>query len=133
MEFTQTDCQQGHVSPSSTGGRCIGWFWNFGNASAIDYYIEHLVTPLALSPTIDGVFYDAFNYVYYYIFQPCTVALPSQQVALFNPFWGGLGTCSFWRFLASVDHLLLCSRAARSRTTRHRLNRSVLQYDKPAY
>lgn len=64
MEFTQTDCQQGHVSPGSTGGRCVGWFWNFANASARDYYIEHLVTPLALSPTIDGVFYDAFNYGY---------------------------------------------------------------------
>jgi hypothetical protein len=61
--FTQTDCQQGHTSPSATDGRCIGHFWNFANDSAADYFIEHIVRPLAVSP-IDGVFFDATNYGY---------------------------------------------------------------------
>jgi hypothetical protein len=63
-EFSQTNCQQAHTSPAATGGRCTGYFWNFGNASARDYFIENLVAPLALAPMIDGIFYDAVNYGY---------------------------------------------------------------------
>ena len=59
-EFSRTNCQQMH----SASPHCVGWFWNFANASARDYYVEHIVLPLALSPTIDGVFFDAFNYGY---------------------------------------------------------------------
>jgi hypothetical protein len=51
-----------HTNPAATGGRCTGYFWNFGNASARDYFIEHLVAPLALAPMIDGIFYDAVNF-----------------------------------------------------------------------
>ena len=59
-EFSRTNCQQ----MRSASPHCVGWFWNFANASARDYYVEHIVLPLALSPTIDGVFFDAFNYGY---------------------------------------------------------------------
>ena len=34
------------------------------NASARDYFVEHVVSPLATSPSIDGVFYDGFNWGY---------------------------------------------------------------------
>ena len=34
------------------------------NASARDYFVENLVTPLAISPMIDGVFFDAVNFAY---------------------------------------------------------------------
>ena len=61
---TNTDCQQAHTSPSATGGRCTGYFWNMANASARDYYIENIVAPLAANTVIDGVFFDAFNYGY---------------------------------------------------------------------
>ncbi|EOD11145.1 hypothetical protein EMIHUDRAFT_452510 [Emiliania huxleyi CCMP1516] len=59
-EFSRTNCQQ----MRSASPHCVGWFWNFANSSARDYYVEHIVLPLALSPTIDGVFFDAFNYGY---------------------------------------------------------------------
>ena len=29
-----------------------------------DYFIEHIITPLADAPMIDGVFFDCFNYAY---------------------------------------------------------------------
>ena len=41
----------------------MGWFWNFANISARDYFVAHLVAPLAEAP-IDGVFFDAVNYGY---------------------------------------------------------------------
>ena len=59
-EFTHTDCQQMGENPPN----CVGWFWNFGNASARDYFVDHLVGPLAAAGTIDGVFFDAVNYGY---------------------------------------------------------------------
>lgn len=62
-EFSQTNCQQAHTSTAATGGRCDGYFWNMANASARDYFVENLVTPLAISPMIDGVFFDAVNFV----------------------------------------------------------------------
>ena len=62
--FTQTDCQQGHTTPKDTNNRCLGYFWNFGNASARDYFVDHLVAPLATAGAIDGVFFDATNYGY---------------------------------------------------------------------
>ena len=64
FEFSDTDCQQGHTSPSATADRCVGYFWNMANASARAYFLEHLVAPIAKAPMIDGVFYDAFNYGY---------------------------------------------------------------------
>jgi hypothetical protein len=38
----------------SQNPRCIGWFWNFANTSARDYYVEKVVLPLATATTIDG-------------------------------------------------------------------------------
>jgi hypothetical protein len=59
-EFSRTNCYQlGTNDP-----HCIGWFWNFANASARDYYVREVVAPLAHAPMIDGVFFDAFNYAY---------------------------------------------------------------------
>jgi len=62
--FTNTDCRQGHTTAAATGNRCTGYFWNMGNSSARDYFVTKLVTPLAISPAIDGVFFDAVNYGY---------------------------------------------------------------------
>jgi len=59
-EFSRTNCYQMHTSDK----HCVGYFWNFANASAREYFVEHIVSPLALAPGIDGVFYDAFNYGY---------------------------------------------------------------------
>ena len=59
-EYTRTNCQQMH----STDAHCVGYFWNFANASARDYYVAHLVGPLAEAPMIDCVFFDAVNYGY---------------------------------------------------------------------
>ena len=53
-------CLQEHTSDK----HCVGWFWNFANASARDYFVSHLVAPLAEAPFIDGVFFDAVNYGY---------------------------------------------------------------------
>jgi hypothetical protein len=53
-------CLQEHTSDK----HCVGWFWNFANASARDYFVSHLVAPLAEAPSIDGVFFDAVNYGY---------------------------------------------------------------------
>ena len=47
-------CEQEHTSDK----HCVGWFWNFANASARDYFVARLVAPLAAAP-IDGVFFDA--------------------------------------------------------------------------
>eukprot|EP00965_Chrysotila_dentata_P212964 6187362-Pleurochrysis_carterae.AAC.2 len=59
-EYTRTNCNQMH----SNNPHCVGWFWKFSNASARTYFVEKLVRPLATSPMIDGVFFDAFNYGY---------------------------------------------------------------------
>ena len=59
-EYSQTNCQQ----MGSSDKHCIGWFWKFSNASARNYFVQHLVQPLADAPMIDGVFFDAFNYAY---------------------------------------------------------------------
>ena len=59
-EFTHTNCEQMHQN----NPHCVGWFWNFANASARDYFVSHLVAPLAEAPSIDGVFFDAVNYGY---------------------------------------------------------------------
>jgi len=59
FEYSRTNCYQEHTNDP----HCVGWFWNFANASARDYFVEKLVAPLALAP-IDGVFFDAFNYAY---------------------------------------------------------------------
>jgi hypothetical protein len=61
---TQTFCQQGHTSVGATGGHCLSYVWNMANSSARDYFVEHVVTPLAASDSIDGVFYDGFNWGY---------------------------------------------------------------------
>jgi len=63
-EFSDTDCQQTGKTPRETDGRCVGYFWNMANSTARDYFVKELVTPLAVAPMIDGVFYDAFNYGY---------------------------------------------------------------------
>jgi len=60
FEFTRTNCQQMHTDDK----HCVGYFWNFANASAREYFINKLVRPLALAPAISGVFFDAFNYAY---------------------------------------------------------------------
>ena len=60
LEFSRTNCQQEHTNDK----HCIGWFWDFANASARDYFVAHLVAPLADAPSIDGVFFDAVNYGY---------------------------------------------------------------------
>jgi hypothetical protein len=49
-EYSRTNCQQ----MDSHNPRCIGWFWNFANASARNYYVEKVVMPLAVATTIDG-------------------------------------------------------------------------------
>ena len=59
---TQTYCQQGHTSTGATGSHCLSYVWNMANASARDYYMENVVAPLASSESIDGVFYDGFNW-----------------------------------------------------------------------
>merc|ERR1712166_436259 len=61
---TQTYCQQGHTSPGATGDHCLSYVWNMANASARDYFVENVVAPLATSDSIDGVFYDGFNWGY---------------------------------------------------------------------
>lgn len=61
---TQTYCQQGHTSTGATGDHCLSYVWNMANASARDYFVKHVVSPLATSPSIDGVFYDGFNWGY---------------------------------------------------------------------
>ena len=38
--------------------------WNVANSSMRDFFLEKLVAPLAVSPAIDGVFYDCFNWAY---------------------------------------------------------------------
>ena len=60
FEFSRTNCYQEHTNDP----HCIGWFWNFANASARDYFVSELVAPLAANPVIDGIFFDAFNYGY---------------------------------------------------------------------
>lgn len=60
FEYSRTNCYQMHTSDK----HCVGYFWNFANATARDYFVSHVVAPLALSPSIDGVFFDAFNYAY---------------------------------------------------------------------
>jgi len=60
LEFSRTNCQQEHTNDK----HCVGWFWDFANASARDYFVAHLVAPLADAPSIDGVFFDAVNYGY---------------------------------------------------------------------
>ena len=59
---TQTYCQQGHTSTSATGDHCLSFVWNMANATARDYFVDHVVAPLAQSESIDGVFYDGFNW-----------------------------------------------------------------------
>jgi len=61
FEYSYTNCQQMHL-PSDD--RCVGYFWNFANASARDYFVEKLVRPLAIAPDIAGVFFDAVNFAY---------------------------------------------------------------------
>ena len=93
-EFSRTNCYQMHTSDKHCVGyfwnacriRDTNWHphphthnsssrrqscrlnrahvWQFANASAREYFVEHIVSPLALAPGIDGVFYDAFNYGY---------------------------------------------------------------------
>ena len=60
FEFSRTNCYQMHTQDR----HCVGYFWNFANGTARDYYLEHIVAPLALAPGIDGVFFDAVNYGY---------------------------------------------------------------------
>ena len=59
---TQTYCQQGHTSTGATDDHCLSFVWNMANASARDYFVENVVAPLAASESIDGVFYDGFNW-----------------------------------------------------------------------
>lgn len=45
--------RQNHTDP-----KCLSWYWNWFNSSAVDYYLNELVLPQAQKPGFDGVFFD---------------------------------------------------------------------------
>jgi len=63
--YSMSACEQmgmGYSNPPTD--HCWNPIWNLANESMRDFFIDKLVTPLAEAPTIDGVFYDCFNFAY---------------------------------------------------------------------
>jgi hypothetical protein len=38
--------------------RCLCWYWNWFNESAVDYYLNELVLPQVSKEGFDGIFFD---------------------------------------------------------------------------
>lgn len=38
--------------------RCLAYYWNWFNSSAVDYYIDQYVTPIVAQPGFDAIFFD---------------------------------------------------------------------------
>eukprot|EP00038_Savillea_parva_P005072 m.146846 g.146846 ORF g.146846 m.146846 type:complete len:541 (+) comp11651_c2_seq9:195-1817(+) len=38
--------------------KCLCWYWNWFNSSAVDYYLNELVLPQVSKPGYDGIFFD---------------------------------------------------------------------------
>eukprot|EP00035_Acanthoeca_spectabilis_P005398 m.113179 g.113179 ORF g.113179 m.113179 type:complete len:500 (-) comp13010_c0_seq1:102-1601(-) len=51
-----TYCAQMHVPVDDP--RCLCWYWNWFNDSAVDYYLNKLVLPQVQKPGFNGVFFD---------------------------------------------------------------------------
>jgi hypothetical protein len=47
-----------HRPASNDDPKCLSWYWNWFNSSAVDYYLNDLVGPQAAKPGFDGVFFD---------------------------------------------------------------------------
>ena len=63
--YSMSACEQmgmGYSNPPTD--KCWNPIWNVANASARDWFVKHIITPLADAPQIDGVFFDCFNYAY---------------------------------------------------------------------
>jgi len=63
--YSMSACEQmglGYSNPPTD--HCWNPIWNVANDSMRDFYIEKIITPLALAPSIDGVFFDCFNFAY---------------------------------------------------------------------
>jgi len=63
--YSMSACEQmglGYSNPPTD--RCWNPIWNVANASALDFFIERIIRPLADAPMIDGVFFDCFNFAY---------------------------------------------------------------------
>jgi|EP01044_Picomonas_judraskeda_P007324 hypothetical protein len=43
---------------SKTDPRCLAYYWNWFNSSAIDYYLEHYIEPIVALDGFDAVFFD---------------------------------------------------------------------------
>ena len=51
-----TYCQQMGQQPDDP--KCLCWYWNLFNESAVDYYLNELLLPQAKLPGFDGFFFD---------------------------------------------------------------------------
>jgi hypothetical protein len=47
-----------HKPTSLYDPKCLSWYWNWFNASAVDFYLNTLVAEQAAKPGFDGVFFD---------------------------------------------------------------------------
>eukprot|EP01043_Picozoa_sp_COSAG02_P036589 COSAG02_NODE_2690_length_8228_cov_10.450732_2_plen_249_part_00 len=57
-----TYCTQMHQQPYDP--KCLCWYWNLFNESAVEYYLNELLLPQAKLPGFDGVFFvscSAYN------------------------------------------------------------------------
>mgnify|MGYP002631816839 CR=1 FL=1 len=43
---------------SHTDPRCLAFYWNWFNQSAVDYYLNEYVRPIVAQPGFDGIFFD---------------------------------------------------------------------------
>lgn len=65
--YSMSACEQmglGYSNPPTF--KCWNPIWNVANASMRDFFIEHVIAPLAAAPPtmVDGVFFDCFNEAY---------------------------------------------------------------------
>ena len=67
--YSYSGCQQMGLGHHVTLP-CTAYFWNFANASARAFFIDHIVTPLTKAPMIDGIFFDDFSTSYNIIAGP---------------------------------------------------------------
>jgi len=51
-----TYCSQMHQPIDDP--KCLCWYWNWFNESAVDFYLTHLVLPQISKPGFDGIFFD---------------------------------------------------------------------------
>jgi hypothetical protein len=65
-EYTFGACQNMGVHRHTLAHPCVGFFWNFANASARAFYLARVLGPLIAAPAsvIDGVFLDAVDWAY---------------------------------------------------------------------